>query len=687
MCRGEELALAGECLCSSVDSSANFFDSMIREPMGDEQCFSKYCVGEQATRSQLRAKPPPGESSATQKEVLQLLSGHHVSKLFEAESRAVLLLHSLAVPRIYRLMLLFRLLTFSCVLSQTFWSRLSCFRFPKLTFDMALASAMDRRTSAEHRRLSFESDESTAAGSDLLDDFSTFKNVPLTSSVAAQTLFTRFDRRPFFTRPICSSQLLSMSSRTLLRCLVPSFLHDRLIKQPVLCANARRAGTTTKIRTLDGLRGLACLFVFNEHYTYNFSKSFLYGYGVEDHRTIIQYPGIRLFFSGFSMVAVFFVISGYVLSYKPLQQMRTKKAGELQKTITSSVFRRAFRLFLPPIIATLICGLLVYLGAFNAGKTVWETDGNYLHLHEPTPPEHPGFFNQMRDAAKCSTWILNIWNWNDDMISVGDYDLHTWTMPVEFRCSMALFLMLVATAGLRQNIRLLANATFITFCVVSDWKHVTLFLAGMLIAELDMIRQDTSSALLPISRRLSSRCTNKASSTAWLLLFFLGTYLASVPVSGCDSTPGFVTLCSWVPSTVTDKGWFIRSIGAVSITWSAINSESLKSLFTNRFSLYLGQISFALYLVHGNVLKSLQYASMPWIYSVTGIVDPDIASTHSMVAAWLIGLLGILPVTFWLSDLFWRWVDMPCVRFVRWLEGKLSDELGEEEMIEWKARW
>lgn len=541
---------------------------------------------------------------------------------------------------------------------------------------------MHRRSlSVQLRQLPFGHDESTGLRNDAYDEFFTSENAPLASPIALQTFSGRGKPPTSFAQDLLSSLPLSISPRRLLRYLVPSFLNNRLARQPSSTGDASNPKTTTKVSTLDGLRGVACLLVFSEHYTYNFSNTLLFGYGVEERRELIQYPFIRIFFSGFSMVAIFFVISGYVLSYKPLQQMRSRKNHDLFKTLTSSVFRRGFRLFLPPIIATWIAGFLVYLGAFRAGKAVWLQGNNYYHLHEPPPPEYQGLLNQMRDAVLCSSWILNIWDWNNDLISVGDYDLHTWTLPIEFRCSMALFLVHMATARLRQKFRLLANVSIIIFCILSNRIHINLFFAGMLIADLDMSRQSASGTILPESQD-SPASRLKAGSTGWLALFFIGIYLASVPVLGYESTLGYMTLCSWVPPSIHEKAWFIRSVGAVFITWSAANSETLKPFFTNRISTYLGQVSFALYLVHGNVLKSIQYASMPWLYWIAGVEDIKTVSTKSLVTAWLIGLLLVLPVTFWLSDLFWRGVDIPCVRFSRWLEGKLTDESGGADIAE-----
>jgi len=65
------------------------------------------------------------------------------------------------------------------------------------------------------------------------------------------------------------------------------------------------------------------------------------------------------------MVAIFFVISGYVLSYKGLKLAREGKGGKLLDSLGSSVFRRWLRLHLPVIASTFLAFLLTRTGAYT----------------------------------------------------------------------------------------------------------------------------------------------------------------------------------------------------------------------------------------------------------------------------------------------------------------------------------
>jgi hypothetical protein len=114
---------------------------------------------------------------------------------------------------------------------------------------------------------------------------------------------------------------------------------------------------------LDGLRGFAALFVYFAHYILVWYPTLDKGYASgPDEYYIAQLPYIRVIFSGFGMVCLFFVISGYVLSYSSLQKIRNGDLPALFDTLASSVFRRWLRLFLPIFVSTFITMLIARAG-------------------------------------------------------------------------------------------------------------------------------------------------------------------------------------------------------------------------------------------------------------------------------------------------------------------------------------
>lgn len=78
-------------------------------------------------------------------------------------------------------------------------------------------------------------------------------------------------------------------------------------------------------------------------------------FGHEGAYYLAAFPFIRNFFNGgHYAVAKFFVISGYVLSSKPLRLVQEGELVKLGDNIASALFRRWFRLWIPLMIVTFL---------------------------------------------------------------------------------------------------------------------------------------------------------------------------------------------------------------------------------------------------------------------------------------------------------------------------------------------
>jgi peptidoglycan/LPS O-acetylase OafA/YrhL len=60
------------------------------------------------------------------------------------------------------------------------------------------------------------------------------------------------------------------------------------------------------------------------------------------------------------MVHIFFIISSYALSYKLLKQIHSQQFSALDTTLSSAVFRRAIRLFLPSFVILFLMALALH---------------------------------------------------------------------------------------------------------------------------------------------------------------------------------------------------------------------------------------------------------------------------------------------------------------------------------------
>lgn len=167
---------------------------------------------------------------------------------------------------------------------------------------------------------------------------------------------------------------------------------------------------------LDGLRGFAALLVYFGHHELWAHDSigpetiFENAFGYQGRHNFVTLPGVRLFFSGGHFaVSIFFVMSGYVLSAKPLQYVHSGDHLKLGDNLASALFRRWLRLFIP-----VICVTFIYMCSWHLGV---RTDV------EPKP-----------------TFRAELWRWYKELRDYSflfdtngrpwlTYSFHVWSIP------------------------------------------------------------------------------------------------------------------------------------------------------------------------------------------------------------------------------------------------------------------
>ncbi|KAI9803446.1 MAG: hypothetical protein M1833_000965 [Piccolia ochrophora] len=447
---------------------------------------------------------------------------------------------------------------------------------------------------------------------------------------------------------------------------VPSFL-----KGSVAATKPAKAPNPHAIASLDGVRGFASFGVFVLHFSDTYcDQSVDRGFGFdENNRWLFQLPFIRVLWSGPALVSCFFIVSGYVLSNKPLKQMRGRSDAPLLRTLSSAIVRRGIRLYLPTLGATFIAMLLVRALAFRYAHEV-VAQGGVLRTTEDTPPYFFTFTEQFGHWWSTVVGMTWLWRWGSESTI---YDPHLWTIPAEFQGSMLLFFVLVGVSGLRAFPRMAFVTSFIGYCVYTGQHDTMCFFMGMLLAELDLIIHPSPEAQPPLQQFATSypevsekhslrRGPKSYRRYAIIAVFIAGFFLMGIPKSNAEATPGYMTLMRIMP-----QPFHWGKIGCMLLVFSVRNSADVAVLFTNPFAQYLGKISYALYIVHGNVRRSLLYSIMPTVWYITGGQEGQ----WRYGAGMFLGLLVSWPVTFWCADVFWRGVDIPSVKFARWMEGKV----------------
>jgi hypothetical protein len=153
--------------------------------------------------------------------------------------------------------------------------------------------------------------------------------------------------------------------RHTLRFLVPSFLHKH---EPL--------PVVRPTDFLDGMRGFACVAVFISHCVPPFFPNGRIGFwsnnGAKNDNHIAQLPILRLAYAGTSMVLIFFVLSGFSITLKPLKLARQGASDLLYNNLVSATFRRTGRLYLPCVALMLLVLVQNFLGCFRYANIMSE---------------------------------------------------------------------------------------------------------------------------------------------------------------------------------------------------------------------------------------------------------------------------------------------------------------------------
>lgn len=463
---------------------------------------------------------------------------------------------------------------------------------------------------------------------------------------------------------------LSSWTSTLLRLgifLLPSFLHHKFTHERT---RTDRVGPTAY---LDGIRGLAALFVFFCHFFYT-AFSIADGYGKDGGNYIFwKLPFIRLLVSGPTMVCLFFVVSGYALSLKPLKQIRSRSYDGFANTMSSFVFRRAFRLFLPTATSTFMVVVLLQLGVYEKTRD-FANDTNFVRGVIET---HPLQAYSLNWQLWHWTWemfdFVHVWGWEKFGGSTM-YDVHLWTIPVEYRCSMMLFLVLFGLARVRTGIRFACLSGLMWFCLRNDRWEMVLFLAGAGLAEMDIIRgahnpqpQTPSLAcpILPFDEKLVAK-SPVSKGLVWIVLSIPAMYLMSEPDLGTEGVPGWQFLGSLIPEYFSDKYRFWQIWGSILFIFCVARSPPWQRIFNTSAVQYFGRISYALYLMHGPVMHTAGFMIERWAWSITG------TEGTAYPRGFILAAVFNIPLVIWAADVFCRAVDAPTVKFSRWIENKCT---------------
>jgi peptidoglycan/LPS O-acetylase OafA/YrhL len=409
----------------------------------------------------------------------------------------------------------------------------------------------------------------------------------------------------------------------------------------------RPASKTYPTTYLDSLRGWAAVVVLNCHYQPYKNASFM------------SLPIVGIVVNGGGMVDVFFVISGYVLSYRMIKLIRSQQAVSLLDAVASSVFRRYIRLYGSAAVAAFFSMLLVEFKLAN------------LNLRQNTL--HSQLWDWLTEFARFSNVFANVEGYWHRHVLTNKYLTLIWSLPVEFRGSIIVFTFCIGACKLSNRNRMLLCWALVVSAFYWAVPYVALFLGGLFLADLSFTWHPERLAA-PASSTHEGGVIQTLPPRRQLLaekVFFSAVLICALLLLGSSNNTELLRNAWPWPflNSLTPKDYlgsdlqlhWWSSIGALLLVWALDFYPTLQTPLNWDFSRYLGDISFGIYLMHFPVL---------WVFS-ENIMNPlrlallgNGSWTHAP------GLLLNFGVVLWAADLFTR-VDNRVVELGKWTQGKL----------------
>lgn len=228
-----------------------------------------------------------------------------------------------------------------------------------------------------------------------------------------------------------------------------------------------------------------------------------------------------------------------------------------------------------------------------------------------------------------------------------------WTIPEELTGSLLVFLCCLAFARTSKRVRVIGVSIVAGYQFqLGEWIGF-LFLTGMLLAELRLLRAERP-ALKPVYRWTLTIFS--------ALMLFPTLFFGSWPINGTPSECIGFRHFAHIRISAMDQVRFFLAWAGLALVLILENLPPLQVLLNTSPVLYLGDISYSLYLVHWMVAQG-------WSKHVAYRM---IASGYATLSACLTSVSMTLILGVWLADIFWRLSDAQSVRLARWTAKRLG---------------
>ncbi|KAJ2896593.1 hypothetical protein MKZ38_005416 [Zalerion maritima] len=346
-------------------------------------------------------------------------------------------------------------------------------------------------------------------------------------------------------------------------------------------------GKEGNVKWVDGLRGVGSSLVVATHVARGFDEG-LFDPAMGENGSIrfLQLPIFRIFVQGRMGVAIFSMVTGYVCALKPIKLSREGNQESALKSMTKSALRRPPRLVLPTTISTFLVWLVAQFGAFAVAK---HSSGWWVNSSSPKM-----FDTLQQSVGSMLRNMITTWT-----RASNSYEVNQWTLLPLLQGSMKIYVFMVATCYMAPRYRMMAALAMFTFYGFANDPYFNMqFFWGAFLAEF----QNHPVAIDFVADR------PKASRLFAFICLAFGLIFASMPerhfswALWSNALKEFLT-----PILPKDPnyGRWSTSIGLWLISLAIHFSPLARNVLSNKYFLWLGKQSFAVYLIHGTLIRTV----------------------------------------------------------------------------------
>lgn len=392
-----------------------------------------------------------------------------------------------------------------------------------------------------------------------------------------------------------------------------------------------------RIEWIDGLKGLACIFIIFHHflmgyYPAAYSGDYAYSHMASGADVAFAQSPLAFFTIGDFWVSIFCLISGFIIANQVWKMTEDKQ-------FSKALLKRYPRLMLPVLCISIFVFIMLQVGLFYNSQAAALTRSEWLDM----------FYHDKSGVIELLTDSL-IDDWFVGMRLI--YSNAFWMLKDLFMGSFVAYIL--AAMGKEKKKRMFVVYLFVSLIYLSINSRMADFALGVLAA---FLFAQLGQIFGPVKEKEKSNNRSWPVIMIGILLLVIGFLLGAYPVE-CIPTNGYrylLPIQNFLYGRLTPY-LFYHKLAAFSLVLGIGMLSQVQKILGSKVCCFLGKISYAVYLIH-----------IPVLFSLTAVLFVKInASTGRYNLAAGVALVISLAVIILLSWLFQKYIEKYCEKATNW---------------------